>query len=58
MAKQKPFIIRTPFLTLEEVRKEKGLSKKDAKQVDEILKNIWRKEARRKKKKSKRKIKK
>lgn len=40
MAKQKPFVIRTPFPTLEEVQKELGLSKRDIKRLTEIVNKI------------------
>lgn len=59
MAKQKPFIIRTPFPTEKEVTKElKELgfpinSKRETKQVDKILKDMLDKDKKEKKRKNK-----
>lgn len=55
MARQKPYVIRTPFPTEEEVIKELGLSEKDVKQVRKIFEDMLKKEAKRKKKRKKRK---
>ncbi len=50
MAKRKPVVIKTPFPTVEEVRKALGISKKRAKQIEKMVDEIIKKSKKRKKK--------
>ena len=43
MAKRKPVVIKTPYPTVEEVRKELGVSKKRAKQIEKMMDKIFKK---------------
>ena len=58
MAKQKPFIIRTPFPTIEEYAKKYKLTKKRLKQNEEIMNEIYKKKKLQKTRKKNKKIKK
>ncbi|MDO8574816.1 MAG: hypothetical protein Q7R61_00875 [bacterium] len=44
MAKRKPIIIKTPYPTVEEVRKKFGVSKKRVKQIEKMMDEIFKKE--------------
>lgn len=50
MAKRKPVVIKTPYPTIEEVRKKLGLSKKKVKQIEKMMDEIFKKSKKRKKK--------
>lgn len=44
MAKPKPFVIKTPYPTLEETRKKFGISKKRAEQIKKLMNEIVKQE--------------
>lgn len=41
MAKKKPVVIKTPYPTVEQVRKELGVSKKRAKEIKKMMDEIF-----------------
>ena len=43
MAKPKPVVIKTPYPTVEEVRKAMGLSKKRTKELEKMMDEIFEK---------------
>lgn len=50
MARQKPFVIRTPFPTQRQMRKELGLSRRDVEKITKTVNEVLSKNKKSKKK--------